>query len=201
MPARVSHHISRKGGATLLHSARAAAAIGKPLNVAVCIHTWSLGISAEDVATVFGRMRRQRFGRWSSYKPRRTGTPRNGTPSDTSVIEAPKGRHHVHWMLHIAPENRAEFERKLVRWVKAMARLKPRDNLPAGALHVQDATNPEGKKLYMAKGIDPLYGKLWGIRPVNCGLVHGRRVLTARALGPATWKPLKAAYQSSRRAR
>ena len=169
--------------------------------MAVCIHTWALSIPAEDVARAFRHMRRQKFGRWSSYRPRRTGTPKNGTPSDTSVIEAPDGRHHIHWMLHIAPENCAEFERKLVRWVKAMAGLKLSDNLPAGALHIQDVTNPEGKKLYMAKGIDPLYGDLWGIRPVDCGLVHGRRILTARALGPVVWKPLKAAYQAGRRAR
>ena len=192
--------MSRKGAATLLHSARTAAAIGRPFNVAVCIHTWSLDIAAEDVARAFGHMRRQRFGRWSSYKPRQTGTPKNGTPSDTSVIEAPNGRHHVHWMLHVAPENRAEFERKLVRWVKAMAGLRPSDSLPAGALHIQDVTNPEGKKLYMAKGINPFYSKPWRIRPVDCGLVHGRRVLTARALGPGVWKPLKAEYRASRRA-
>ena len=102
-------------------------------------------------------------------------------------------------MLHVRSENRAEFQRKLVRWVKAMAGLAGPDELPADALHVTTVTNPEGAKLYMAKGIDPFYGALWGIRSVDCGIVYGRRADTARSLGPAVWKPLKRAYQASKR--
>jgi hypothetical protein len=102
-------------------------------------------------------------------------------------------------MLHVRPENRTEFDRKLVRWVKAMAPgLK---ELPESALHVTTANNPEGAKLYMVKGIDPLYGKLWGIHPVDCGLVHGRRADTARSLGPAVWKIFKRAYKQHLRER
>ncbi len=54
-------------------------------------------------------------------------------------------------------------------------------------------------KLYFAKGIDPHLATLWRIRPVDSGLVHGRRVGTSRNLGPAEWQPRKAAYQRSRR--
>ena len=96
-------------------------------------------------------------------------------------------------MLHVRPENRAEFERKVVRWVEAMA--PSCKELPPSALHVTNARNPEGAKLYMAKGIDPFYARLWDIRPVDCGLVHGRRAGTARSLGPAVWKEFKRAYK------
>lgn len=195
MHTKVSHHISRKAATTLLHSPRTAAATGRPFNVAVCISTSALGIAAEDASRVFRQMRRQKFVRWSSYTPRGHAVPKNGTPADTWEFEAPNGHHHVHWMLHVRAQNRIEFEMKLLKWVKAMAGVAPDANLPEGALHVTTATNPEGKKLYMAKGIDPLYGKLWGIRPVDCGLVHGRRAGTALSLGPAIWKPLKKAYK------
>lgn len=200
MPPKRTNHISRKAATTLLHSPRTAAAIGKPFNVVVCISTWVLNIAEETASDCFRQMRRQKFGRWSSYKPRSTGIPRNGCPVDTWEFEAPNGRHHVHWMLHIRPGNRAEFEKKLVKWVKAMAGMSAADELPEGALYIATATNPEGKKLYMAKGIDPVYGRLWGIRPVDCGLVYGRRAGTALSLGPAIWKPLKRAYQARRQA-
>ena len=198
MTPKTSSHISRKAVTTLLHSPRTAAAIGRPMNTVVCIDMWLLDILAEDASRLFRHMRRQKFGRWSSYKPRSTGLPRNGTPSDTWVIEAPNGRHHVHWMLHVQPANRAEFEAKLVRWVKDMAGLPQHEDLPEGALHIDTATNPEGKKLYMAKGIDPFYARLFRVRPVDSGVVHGKRAGTAPALGPAVWKPLKKAYQAGR---
>lgn len=185
----------------MLHSPRTAAATGRPFNTVVCISTWVLGIAAEDASRLFRHMRRQRFGRWASYRPRSMETPKNGTPADTWTFEAPDGRHHVHWMLHIRPENRAEFARKLVRWVRAMAGIPPHAELPVDAIHIGRAKNPEGKKLYMAKGIDPFYGPLFRIRPVDCGVVHGRRAGTARSLGPAVWKPLKRAYQMRMRAR
>ena len=195
MPRRQTSHISRKAATTLLHSARTAATIGRPFNVVVCISTWALEIDEEIASDSFRQMRRQKFGRWSSYKPRATGIPKNGCPVDTWEIEAPNGRHHVHWMLNIRPENRAEFERKLVKWVRDMAGLSASEDLPEGAVHVTTVANAEGKKLYMAKGTDPLYARLWGITPVDCGTVYGRRAGTALALGPAVWKPFKRYYQ------
>ena len=201
MSSNTSCYISRKAATTLLHSARTAEATGRPFNIIVCISTWMLGIAPEDASEVFRRMRRQKFCRWSSYRPRGKNMAKNGAPADTWEFEAPDGRYHVHWMLHIRSEHREEFERKLARWVKAMAGLAAPEKLPDGALHVTTATNPEGAKLYMAKGIDPFYGTLWGIRLLDCGMVYGRRAGTARSLGPAIWKPLKRAYQARRKVR
>lgn len=164
------------------------------MNVVGCIDLELLGIAPEKASEAFRKMRRQKFGRWSNYKPKTTGVPKNGTPVDTWVIEAPNGRYHVHWMLNVQPHNRAEFEVKLEKWVRGMAQMSHLELLPAEALHVTDAYNPEGKKLYMAKGIDPFYARLFKIDPVPGGVVFGRRAGTARALGPAVWKPLKRAY-------
>lgn len=194
MTTRTSHHISRKAVTTLLHSARTAKALGRPMNVAVCIDLELLGIAPEKSSGAFCKMRRQKFGRWSSYKPKATGAPKNGAPVDTWVIEAPNDRYHVHWMLNVDPRNRTEFEVKLEKWVKEMAQIDCLEVLPAGALHITDVYNPEGLKLYMAKGIDPFYAPLFKINPVPGGVVIGRRAGTARALGPAVWKPLKRAY-------
>lgn len=195
---RLSHHISRKAVTTLLHSARTAAAVGRPFNIAICIDTWALGIVAEAADSSFRRMRRQRFARWSTYRPRATGIARNGPPVDTWVWEAPCGRHHVHWLLHVAPARQAEFRSKLLKWVAAMAGLSAGAALPHDAVHIADVINAEGMKLYLAKGVDPHYARLWNIRPVNCGMVIGRRAGSARAVGPSVWKPLKRAYLNGR---
>lgn len=194
---RASTHISRKALTTLLHSPRTAAATGRPFNTVVCISTVALGIPAEQATQRFRRMRSQNFVRWSAYTPRRTQL-KNGSPADTWQFEAPDGNHHVHWMLHVRPERRQDFERKLLRWVKRMAGLKPADALPNCAVHVNDLPHPEGKKLYMAKGADPFYAPLFRIRPVDCGVVYGVRGGTARSLGPSVWKPLKRAYKAGR---
>ena len=182
----------------MLHSARTAAATGRPFTVAVSITTFLLGIPETDVSERFRKMRRLRFVRWSTYTPKGSGRMRNSCPADTWQIEAPDGFHHIHWMLHIRPENRVQFERKLEKWVKAMAGMQPDDPLPPGALVVYDLHNPEGKKLYMAKGIDPFYARLFRIKAVDCGAVHGIRGGTARSLGPSVWKPLKNAYKASK---
>lgn len=144
-------------------------------------------------------MRRLRFVRWSTYSPRGGSEARNGKPADTWQIEAPGGRHHVHWMLHIKPTNRKDFEKKLIKWVKAMAGKKTDEAIPDDAVYVSDLPNPEGMKLYMGKGIDPFYARMFGINPVDCGTVYGVRGGTARSLGPSVWRPLKRAYQASLR--
>jgi hypothetical protein len=199
MRLRRSHHLSRKAATTLLHSPRTAVALGRPFNLVVCISTWALGIEEQQASDRFRQMRRTRFGRWSSRRTARTGAPRNGTPTDTWVFEAPNGRHHVHWMLHIRPKNQDDFEAKLVRWVREMAGLPKGAELPEGALHIAPAPNPEGKKLYMAKGLDPHLASRFRIDPVDSGIIYGRRADTARALGPSVWQPLKAAWRNAQR--
>lgn len=69
-----------------------------------------------------------------------------------------------------------------------------------GCVMIEPVTNAEGLKLYFVKGIDPHLGRLWRIRPVDCGAVMGRRAGTSRNLGPAEWRPRKAAYLRRRKA-
>lgn len=189
MPPRRSHHIGRKAGATLLHAPRTANAIGRPLNTFVTIDFWKLGSDAESLFHDFAALRSEWFQRWSSYRDR------NGPPTYTYVHEAPNENPHTHWLVHVKPENRQEFELKLARW---LARRSGLDALPHGVLHVQDA-RAEGAKLYMAKGLDPRYATLWRIVAEDGGVIAHRRADTSRNLGPTVWQPLKAAYKAERR--
>lgn len=188
--------IKRKAAASLLHSVRTATAIGRPLNTFVTVSLWRLGLGSEDASRFFRDIRERHFHRWSGYKPRGGAAPRNGPPTYAWVIEAPRALVHVHWMLHVQPGQESAFAAVLERWVQ---RRMGTAHVPDGVIKITQIDNPEGLKLYFAKGLDPHLARLWRIRPVESGLVHGRRAGTSRNLGPAEWRPRKAAYQRTRR--
>ncbi|SEB02327.1 hypothetical protein [Rubrimonas cliftonensis] len=193
---RPTSFIKRKAGASLLHSARTAAAIGRPLNTHVTLSFWLMDIGHDAASTAFQALRERHFQRWSRYTPRGQNGASNGPPTYAWVVEAPYGHAHVHWMVHISPGNQERFVAALQKWVaqRITAAL-----IPATAIDVQPITHAEGLKLYLAKGLDPHLARLWRIRPEDAGLVIGRRCGTSRNLGPAEWRPRKAAYLSGRR--
>lgn len=188
--------IKRKAAASLLHSVRTAEAIGRPFNTFVTVSLWHLGLGPEDASRFFSDVRERHFQRWSSYVPRGGTTPRNGPPTYAWVIEAPRELAHVHWMLHVQSGQERAFAAILERWIARRMKISA---VPEGVIEIARIGNAEGLKLYFAKGLDPHLARLWRIRPVDSGLVHGRRTGTSRNIGPAEWQPRKAAYQRSRR--
>jgi len=128
--------------------------------------------------------------------PRGRSKQRNGPPTYAWVFEADRELLHLHWMVHINPEQRSCFEGALSKWIKNILGVV---DIPEGALQIKDIYNVEGLKLYMAKGIDPHYGKLWHINSQNMGIVYGPRAGVSRNLGPAEWKPRKKAYKANKR--
>jgi hypothetical protein len=95
-------------------------------------------------------------------------------------------------MLYIAPAQQHKFRDALDKW---LMHLLNRKQMPKGAVDVRPAYNPEGLKLYLAKGIDPALGKQRNIHPVPSGMVSKRRSGTSRNLGPAEWRPRKALWK------
>lgn len=188
--------IKRKAGASFLHSARTAAAIGRPLNTHVTLSLWLMNIGHDTASAVFRALRERHFQRWSRYAPRGQQSVRNGPPTYAWVVEAPQGRAHVHWMIHISPGNEERFSAALTNWVAKRTSATP---IPATAIDIKPITHAEGLKLYLAKGLDPYLARLWRIRPEEAGIVMGRRCGTSRNLGPAEWRPRKAAYLQGRR--
>lgn len=188
--------IKRKAAASLLHSVRTAEAIDRPFNTFVTVSLWQLGLGPDDASKFFRDMRERHFLRWSAYTPRGTTGPRNGPPTYSWVIEAPHNLVHVHWMLHVQPGQERAFAAVLRRWIGRRMKI---GQVPEGVIEIARIDNAEGLKLYFAKGLDPQLARLWRIRPVESGLVYGRRAGTSRNLGPAEWQPRKAAYQRARR--
>lgn len=188
--------IKRKAAASLLHSVRTAEAIGRPFNTFVTVSVWQLGLGPEDASHFFREVRERHFHRWSSYVPRGGTTPRNGPPTYAWVIEAPRALAHFHWMLHVRLGQERAFSAALRRWIGRRMKISA---VAEGVIKTVRIDNAEGLKLYFAKGMDPHLARLWRIRPVESGLVHGRRAGTSRNLGPAEWQPRKAAYKRSHR--
>ncbi|MBO9479751.1 hypothetical protein J7382_19590, partial [Shimia sp. R11_0] len=159
--------IGRKAGRSLLHSVRTAKAIGRELNTYVTINYWELGSTENSIFWDFAKTRTEWFLRWSRYAPKKGGQ-RNGPPTWTYVHEAPNGLAHTHWIVHVRPENAWRFKAALEKQLKKQFGL---DRLPSGALHIESVYNGEGLKLYLAKGIQPMYGDLWGIRHEDMGRI------------------------------
>ncbi len=188
-----THFIKRKAAASLLHSVRTARAIRRPFNTFVTINFWQLNVSPSNAYETFQRLRDAHFQRWSMYRPVGIGEARNGPPTYAWAIEAPRQLAHLHWMLHIAPTQKHNFRVALDRWLMHLLRW---EQMPEGVVDVRPAYNPEGLKLYLAKGIDPALGKHWNINPVPSGIVSKRRSGTSRNLGPAEWRHRKALWKA-----
>jgi len=191
----MGHYIGRRGTRTLLHAPRTARAIGRELNVFVTVRLWQLGCDEWTAAKHTRAIRSDWFARWSRRDAKGGIFPKNGAPTHTGVIEADGGVH-MHWMLHIRPENIDWFKQSLSARLKRQFKLT---ELPEGALDIRSAPNPEGLKLYFAKSVEPRYGRAWGIRPGGGGYVNGRRVWTSLNLGPAHWMPRRDAYRAALR--
>lgn len=192
------YHIGRKAGASILHSARSAAALGRPFNIHVTINFWQLGSTADTIFRDFADLREEWFQRWSAYAPRGSRLPKNGPPTYAYVHEATHGLPHTHWMAHIHPDNVERFAAKLEQRLLRMFGLA---RMPEGALHIGAISNAEGLKLYFVKTLDPRFGRLWNISTENGGRIAHRRADTSRNIGPAFWQRQKAAYRASQRLR
>ncbi len=66
-------------------------------------------------------------------------------------------------------------------------------------VHIESVYNGEGLKLYLAKGIQPMYGDLWGIRHEDMGMIAHRRADTSRNIGPSVRAPMVARFKRDRR--
>ena len=182
----------------MLHAPRTAAALGRPLNTFVTIRLWQLGSDEWTASKDALRLRSEWFQRWSRRSAKRGLCPANGPPTHTGVIEA-QGGVHMHWLLHVKPENEEWFEESLIARIKRQFKIKV---IPEGAIQIKPAYEPEGAKLYLAKTLIPRYARAWGIRPVaHPGHIMGRAVFTSRNLGPSEWMPRRDAYRASIRGR
>lgn len=196
-----TYAIGRKAGATILHSARTAEAIGRPFTKLVTIRNWQLGSTPDSIFRDFADLRTDWFGDWSHRPKTRKKIevlPANGTPTWAYVHEDMNGESpHTHWLVHIKPENEKRFKEALIKRLKSQYE---EVELPPGFLRITDIYNAEGVKLYLVKGLQKRYADRWNINIKDCGRIFYRRADCSRNIGPSIWQPLKWEYLYGRRA-
>lgn len=175
-PGRETRQIGCKPAANLHHATRFAARSGKPLTEFVTISFARAFCPAGSVSLRFRRLLAQRFAPWL----RKAGGGRV-PPTYVWVIEAPRGRGHVHWALHLPPALLDAFRRRLPGWVAEAAGVDPA-TLDPRAIDHRHVENIVGLKRYLLKGMDPYFAERWQIRAAPQGRVIGRRVGVSRNL-------------------
>ncbi len=182
---RVSHFIRRKTAANIHHAIRIADALGSPLNTFVTVNFSMTACEVEKVSEAFARLRNSRFSHWARRPSRRSGAA-PFKPAFIWVIEAGGGVTAAHWLVSIPPERRADFEKKLAKWIDAVAGGSFRSTI-----NIKDAPNPRGVGRYILKGMDPAWAAMFGIRFKDQGKVYGRRCGYSLNLGPTVKRKLR----------
>jgi hypothetical protein len=178
---RTSNFIDQRQIKNLLKGINHSIKIGRPPNLFVTINFVHTGCSPQAASKCFEKMRVSHFRPWLAYQTKR-GRLNFGRPTYAWVIENGGGHTGAHWLVHVPERLQADFKKKLPKWLETCAGPV---NSPQ-ALDIQKAPTPEKAGLYMAKGINPRYAKLWRIRfPRPQGLVYGKRCGISANLGPA----------------
>jgi hypothetical protein len=148
----------------------------------VTINFEHTGYSPEAASKCFEKIRVSHFRPWLVYQSKKSRRLDFGRPTYAWVIENGGGHTGAHWLVHVPERLQAEFRKKLPKWLETCAGPV---NSPQ-ALDIQKADTPHKAGLYMAKGINPRYAKLYRVRfPEAQGLVHGKRCGISANLGPA----------------
>jgi len=175
---RKSAFIRRQQATNFAPAIRLAEKTGRPLNYLVTLNYSDTACAPADVSAAFARLRDNYFGPW--YRRPRKGVLQPAQPAafiwvieNTSVIAA-------HWLVHIPDGRLPDFKIRIEKWFE---KTTGGIHFAANALDIRGVYNVAGARLYMLKGIDPLYGPFYGVRPVDQGVVHGKRFGFSESLG------------------
>ena len=175
---RKSGFIRRQQATNFAPAIRLAEKTGRPLNYLITLNYSDTACAPEAASAAFARLRDNHFGPW--YRRPKKGVLPPTQPAafiwvieNTSVIAA-------HWLVHIPDGRLTDFTAHLEKWlIKTTGGV----HFMANALNIRGVYNVAGVRLYMLKGIDPMYGPFYGVRPIDQGVVHGKRFGFSESLG------------------
>jgi hypothetical protein len=182
-PLKKSHHIRSRSASRFFKAAAHASAHGRPLNLFVTINVSHTILPAASTSPAVAEIC-SKFTRWLSYQSEKAvdrGQPDCGRPTYEAVIEAPNGIHHIHWLVHVPDDLQDLFRRTVTKWV---AKVCGEITKPDGAIHIEPVETVMALSRYLMKGVDPHHAKRCYVRPINQGVVFGKRIAISRSLGP-----------------
>lgn len=175
---RPSEHIRSRQAREIRRAVRHSYRMDRPLNWQITIDYGWQDEGNELVPSKLHRDIRRRFWSWWDYK-RKKGEV-TGQIYDTVIWEAPNGKHHANWLIHIPPSHFDEAKTTIEnRCEKVLGEFK------FDVLHQQEIYNLNGLTAYLLKGTEPDYAKKVEIRPEYQGIVWCRRAVPSMALGRA----------------
>lgn len=172
--------IGRRALENALHALRFAREQGRRANVLVTINFSTISIGDDRAGAIFQDLQ-ARVGRWWAYQRDGKGRSDLGRMMGVHSHANPAGSRHVHWLIHVPPPARLEFEKTVASRLRKVAE---RDDLK-DALHFLDVVADGGTAKYIFRGIDPAYADYFFIRAANEGTVTGRRTGASRACSRA----------------
>ena len=176
--ARRTHFITRRSASNLHHATRYADMIGLPLTQSVSINFSKTECDGDNASARFKTLRANHFAPWLR---RHTRNKIGVAPTYVWVMEAGGRQVGAHWAVHVPKGMIRDFWRRLPGWLAAVA----------GALEAPTAIkhrrvrNITGLKRYMLKGMDPVWAPFYRVRPIDQGVIEGRRSGFSRNLGPS----------------
>lgn len=153
--------------------------IRRPLNTHVTINFACTGCNPREAVKAFAKIRQNHFGKWTARLPGRhaheaTGAyafenVRDGTPFLT--LE-PGDDHnvHVHWVIHLPPEYRLQFEERLIKWVGRCCR----GILDDKAIMITERPASVMRN-YVLAGCDPRWAEIYRVTAEPQGMIVGGR--------------------------
>lgn len=175
---RISGHLSYRRVHAVHHAQKFARRRGLPLNTNVTLNLTLAGIDGASAASFVTKLIGQRFCPWF----RRSSANRSAIPPTYIWVRENKGGEGLHWALHLPPEMKSKFLKKIPVWVSEIANAA----IPPNTVHVGPVPNCHGLRLYMLKGAAPHAASLFGINPIPQGAVVGARSGVSRNLQRAS---------------
>ena len=181
-PGKKSHHIRSRAASRFFKAAKFSESQARSLNRLVTLNlshtTCPEQAASSAVAALIGK-----FGRWlrhQSSKAEAAGLTGFGPPLYGAVLEAPKGIHHVHWLVHVPPELEALFVKTLPKWLEKTAGTVVK---PLGAISIEPVKTVMALSRYCMKGVEKHHAKRCFVQPIDQGVIWGKRVMISRGLG------------------
>lgn len=193
---RKSHHIRSRSASHFFKAAAHASSHGRPLNLFVTLNLSHTGLSAASTSPALAEIC-SKFTRWLSYQSQKAvqqGFADYGRPTYEAVIEAPNGIHHIHWLVHVPDDLQDLFKCTLPKW---FSKVCGNVTKPEGAVHIEKVETVMALSRYLMKGVDPHHAKRCYVRPINQGVVFGKRVAISRSLGPRAREKDKATSKNN----
>ena len=180
---RKTHHIRSRSASGFFKGAAHAKSHGRPLNLHVTLNMWQTNYPSDHVSVAVARIC-GKFTRWLAYQSQKAGQQGKGDygrPTYQTVIESPKGNYHLHWLVHVPTDLADAFAACVPRW---FSKVCGEAQNPTKAIHIKRIDSVMALSRYCMKGVDPQHAKRCYVRPINQGVVFGKRVSISRSLGP-----------------